>query len=372
MKDLQFPELPRQWSDHGYEIDELLGRGSYGGVYRLVKNKGTDKEEYWALKIITKDLSEKMIKRKYHNDKAAARKDFAEEFNKLAKEVNMLETFSDEGHIVQIKGSCLEKMPEENYWHASIQMEYLTELMDYVYPDEENSVDSDSKNADSRLAEERMNPEEVIRLGIEICQALEVCHKENVLHRDIKPENIMVSKDGTFKLGDFGLAREWVDGSMTVAGTYDYMAPEVKDKAKYDESADIYSLGMVLYYFANGMKLPFGEIDDSIARMNERTHCEGRLPEPEKAFEPMRRIILKACAFDPKGRYHSAADMRADLENAKLNPYGFCPVCGNRLVKRKGPYGTFLGCEKYRKGDSGSCSYSTGIEERLRELNGRK
>lgn len=369
MRDLQFPELPRQWSDYGYEIDELLGRGSYGGVYRLVKNKGTDREEYWALKIITKELSEKMIKRKYHNDKAAARREFAEEFNKLAKEVNMLETFSDEEHIVQIKGSCLEKMPEENYWNAYIQMEYLTELMDYVYPDEEDFAE---RGQERKAVKDRMNPEEVIRLGIEICQALEVCHKENVLHRDIKPENIMVAKDGTFKLGDFGLAREWVDGSMTVAGTYDYMAPEVKDKAKYDKSADIYSLGMVLYYFANNMKLPFGEMHDSIARMNERAHCEEGLPEPEGAFEPMRRIILKACALDPKKRYHSAAEMRADLENANLNPYGFCPVCGNRLVKRKGPYGIFLGCEKYRKSDSGSCSFSTGIDERLKELNNRK
>ena len=49
-------ELPRQWSSHGYEIDELLGQGSYGAVYRMVRNKGTDQEEYWALKVIEKNL----------------------------------------------------------------------------------------------------------------------------------------------------------------------------------------------------------------------------------------------------------------------------------------------------------------------------
>ena len=351
MIDLQFPELPRQWSEHGYEIDELLGQGSYGAVYRMVKKKGTDEEEYWALKVIKKNLTKKRIRAQYHNDEAAARKDFGEQFNKLAQEVNMLETFMDEKHIVQIQGSCLEKMPGENYWYAYIQMEYLTELMDYVYP------------------EDRMDTEEVIRLGIEICQALEVCHKENVLHRDIKPENIMVAKDGTFKLGDFGLAREWSDGSMTVIGTRNYMAPEVYDTF-YDKSADIYSLGMVLYYFANDMRLPFWDIRDSIAQMNAR--CKGELPEPEKAFGPMRRIILKACALDPKDRYRSAAEMRVDLENAKLHPYGFCPVCGNRLVKRKEPDGIFLDCEKYRKDESSSCSYSIGFEKRLDELNNRK
>ena len=54
---------------------------------------------------------------------------------------------------------------------------------------------------------------------------------------------------------------------------------------------------------------------DSVAQMNAR--CKGELPEPKTAFEPLRRIILKACAFEPKDRYQSAADMRADLENAK-------------------------------------------------------
>lgn len=319
MRNLQFPELPRQWSSQGYEIDELLGQGSYGAVYRMVRNKGTDQEEYWALKVIEKNLTKKRIRFQYRNDIAAARRDFGKEFNKLARKVNILESFMDEKHIVQIKGSCLEKMPEENYWRAYIQMEYLTELMDYAYPEEEdlessNLESSDSQNQDFKFTEERMNQEKIIRLGIEICQALEVCHKENVLHRDIKPENIMVAKDGTFKLGDFGLAREWDDGSMTVIGTRNYMAPEVYNTF-YDKSADIYSLGMVLYYFANDMRLPFWDLHDSVAQMNAR--CKGELPEPKTAFEPLRRIILKACAFEPKDRYQSAADMRADLENAK-------------------------------------------------------
>lgn len=374
MKELQFPELPRQWENHGYEIDELLGQGSYGAVYRMVRDKGTAQEEYWALKVIKKNLTKKRIRSQYHNDIMAARRDFGKEFNKLASEVNMLETFMDEKHIVQIKGSCLEKMPEENYWYAYIQMEYLTELMDYVYPEEEDLEngsleDCNSKNQDFRFVEGRMNQDEVIRLGIEICQALEVCHKENVLHRDIKPENIMVAKDGTFKLGDFGLAREWDDGSMTVIGTRNYMAPEVYDTF-YDKSADIYSLGMVLYYFANDMRLPFWDIHDSIAQMNAR--CKGELPEPKNAFGPMRRIILKACALDPKDRYQSATEMRADLETAKKNPYGFCPVCGSRLVKRVEENGIFLDCEKYRKDEPKGCTYTIEVNERLRELNDRK
>ena len=101
MRNLQFPELPRQWSSQGYEIDELLGQGSYGAVYRMVRNKGTDQEEYWALKVIEKNLTKKRIRFQYRNDIAAARRDFGKEFNKLAREVNILESFMDEKHIVK-------------------------------------------------------------------------------------------------------------------------------------------------------------------------------------------------------------------------------------------------------------------------------
>lgn len=92
------------------------------------------------------------------------------------------------------------------------------------------------------------------------------------------------------------------------------MAPEVYNTF-YDKSADIYSLGNGTILFANDMRLPFWDLHDSVAQMNAR--CKGELPEPKTAFEPLRRIILKACAFEPKDRYQSAADMRADLENAK-------------------------------------------------------
>ena len=83
MRNLQFPELPRQWSSHGYEIDELLGQGSYGAVYRMVRNKGTDQEEYWALKVIEKNLTKKRIRFQYRNDIATARRDFGKELTSL-------------------------------------------------------------------------------------------------------------------------------------------------------------------------------------------------------------------------------------------------------------------------------------------------
>ena len=78
----------------------------------------------------------------------------------------------------------------------------------------------------------------------------------------------MVSPKGYFKLGDFGVARQQISGTMTVIGSYDFMAPEVYKGMPYDQTADIYSLGMVLYYLTNDFKLPFSEIQSSIDRIN--------------------------------------------------------------------------------------------------------
>ena len=216
----QFPELPMQWRDHGYEIDQRLGKGAYGAVYRLVKNRGAENEEFSALKVISWELGTEQI-REYDNDLEKARRNFSRLFNKAVNEVSILESLAGEAHIVQLKGSCIEKMPEENYCRLYIQMEYLTDLLSFM--DQEGPLDET----------------EVIRLGIELCRALEVCHRQGILHRDIKPGNILVSKDGEFKLGDFGVAREWVDASMTIVGTRSYLAPEAVKFMPYDKRADI-------------------------------------------------------------------------------------------------------------------------------------
>ena len=232
-----------------------------------------------------------------------------------------------------------------------IQMEYLTDLLSFM--DQEGPLDET----------------EVIRLGIELCRALEVCHRQGILHRDIKPGNILVSKNGEFKLGDFGVAREWVDASMTIVGTRSYLAPEAVKFMPYDKRADIYSLGMVLYYLSNDRHLPFSDIIDADERMQKRVFGTARLPEPCRAFEGMRFVIAKACAYDPEERYQSAAQLRQALEKVSKAPYGYCPECGKKLLKKNGPYGNFLGCSGFRKNKPGACDFHSGIDKFLNHLN---
>ena len=100
---------------------------------------------------------------------------------------------------------------DEIGWDIYIRMELLTPFNSYV--------------CDKTLSEQ-----EVIKLGIDLCTALELCARRNIIHRDIKPENIFVNPFGDFKLGDFGIARklENVTGGLSQKGTYNYMAPEIE------------------------------------------------------------------------------------------------------------------------------------------------
>ena len=135
-----------------------------------------------------------------------------------------------------------EVIPHDNGmgWDILIRMELLTPLLEYAY-------------------DHPFSRRDIIQLGIDMCKALELCQRYNIIHRDIKPENIFVSDTGAFKLGDFGIARtaEKTMSGMSKKGTYSYMAPEVYRGGAYGFSVDTYSLGVVMYRLLNNNRLPF-------------------------------------------------------------------------------------------------------------------
>lgn len=305
---MTFPKLPIPWSENGYEITEEIGHGSYGSVYKLVKNKGMENEEISALKIVTLTLDDTTVRYEFTRDWVKARRSRAQTFNRMLKEIDILNAFIGMENIVQIKGSCTEQMPELNYWKLYIQMEYLKTLDEYAYECQ------------------GLTRKQIVQLGIDICTALEACHSRKLIHRDIKPENIMVSENGAFKLGDFGVARQQISGTMTVIGSFDFMAPEVYKGMPYDRTADIYSLGMVLHFLANHWKLPFSELPDSIDRIGRRMSGDTEWPWMQKlsdwgsadirkksSEELLYDIVRTACAYDPQNRYQSATAMKQDL-----------------------------------------------------------
>jgi serine/threonine protein kinase/tetratricopeptide (TPR) repeat protein len=153
---------------------------------------------------------------------------------------------------------------------------------------------------------------------IEVAEALEQAHKHGIVHRDIKPSNILISQDEKSKLVDFGLARLVEDTTLTdpgaVIGTTLYMSPEQIRGERVDHQTDIWSLGVVLYEMVTG-KLPFS---GPTAASVMHAIIEARTPRLADSVvdggpEGLQRILDKAMAKDPQGRYQDIAAMLTDL-----------------------------------------------------------
>src|SRR5262249_18259275 len=119
-----------------------------------------------------------------------------------------------------------------------------------------------------RRTERRCLPlEEVVRIGDELCQALDYCHQRHIIHRDLKPMNIWLTQNGRVKLGDFGLAialdQSRLTGDGMMVGTVAYVAPEQAQGQTPQARSDLYSLGVVLYEMVTGRRPFLG--DDVLA-----------------------------------------------------------------------------------------------------------
>lgn len=152
-----------------------------------------------------------------------------------------------------------------------------------------------------------------LRIGIDVCIALQYAHSQSVLHRDIKPENIMITQEGTAKLMDFGLAKMLGQPSVTqegvIVGTVAYVAPEIALGKGADARSDLYSFGAVLYEAVTG-RLPFlGE--DSVKIIFSHIHDYPISPDKLNSKVPraLAECIMKLLEKEPTKRYQTAADL---------------------------------------------------------------
>ncbi len=169
---------------------------------------------------------------------------------------------------------------------------------------------------------------DLLRMGVQLADAVSVAHQRGVIHRDLKPANVMLTEDRRLKVLDFGLAKATGEGSgpmdrtatelvteeHVVMGTTSYMSPEQAEGQTVDARSDIFSLGVVLYEMATGAR-PFGgrtpmAVLSAIMKDAARplTELKGDLPQE------LERIVGRCLAKDPGGRYQDAADLRLDLE----------------------------------------------------------
>ena len=296
-------EIEKIWPE--WKVEKRIGSGAYGSVYKAVRSDHNLNSSA-AIKVISipKDASEMEALRAECMTQDGTRTYLQGIVDDFVNEIQLMETFKGVQNIVSVEDYKVVERTGEVGWDIYIRMELLTPFNDW-------------KGART------LTEAEVIRLGIDMCSALEICEKKQIIHRDIKPENIFINDFGFFKLGDFGIARKLsgTRGSQSIKGTYNYMAPEVARGTNYDGRVDIYSLGIVMYRLLNNDCLPFVADQQQMLDPNVRAEALNRrlrgdaLPAPASASRDLANLVLCACAANPDARFRSAAVMKRALQN---------------------------------------------------------
>jgi eukaryotic-like serine/threonine-protein kinase len=261
-----------------YEIQQLLGQGGMGAVY---KARDVELERLVALKLIRPDLaSHPEILRRFKQELI------------LAREVthrNVIRIFD----LGQARG-----------------VRFIT--MEYV----------EGRDLRTLLHEKKkLTPEEAVPIFLQITAALEAAHHAGVVHRDLKPQNVMVDKDGRVYVMDFGVARSLETPGMTqtgaLMGTPEYMSPEQAKGQKVDARSDLFSLGIIFYETLSGVS-PF-KAETAMATMYKRIR-ERAVPVAQATSGVplfLSDIVSKCLETDVQQRYQSAREIITDLEKWK-------------------------------------------------------
>ena len=291
-------------------IKEKIGAGSYGSVYAIERTElGVTYRS--ALKVITvpQDKSEFQSAMSDGMSLQETTEYFRGLVESIVGEFVIMSKLKGNSHIVSYEDHVIMEHEDDIGWDILIRMELLTPLIE-------------------RTSENPMVQDEIIKLGIDMCKALEFCRKIEIIHRDIKPENIFITSGGDYKLGDFGIAKtvEKTRIGLSRKGTYAYMAPEVYKGEAYGPTVDVYSLGIVLYKLLNNNRTPFMPDYPHIISYDDRENALIKrirgdvLPPPKNGTSGLKQAVLKACAFSPCERYPSAKAFRKDLEVLMINP----------------------------------------------------
>ena len=287
----------------GWEVVRKIGEGSFGGVYEIRRTLPDGRVEKAALKKLTVPKDNIEIRELYSQSfsKENITAHYKDQMRELVNEYTLTQELNGCRNVVACHEVQCVQHADGIGWDIYIRMELLKPLKQVLSIDYHEAT--------------------VLKLGLSLCSALLACQEHHIVHRDIKPENILVSDRGEFKLGDFGIAKvseKTATGTMT--GTMGYMAPEVANRWHYGAQADIYSLGMVLYWMMNRHTLPFLPFPPAIPTAAQRQDAANRrfagedFPSPVNGSRVLKAIVMKACAFSTEDRYQTVRELRRDLQ----------------------------------------------------------
>ena len=287
-------------------LKDRIGKGSYGEVFRAEKTAYGNKYEC-AIKHISLPLNDisddELISEGFATNIQTVKEYYESLMKKFVQEINLCYELKGNTNIVSYEDHYIFKKTDQNGYDIFIRMELLTGL---------------NKYKSGRVWSEN----EVIKLGIDICSALELLNSKGILHRDIKPANIFVNNDGVFKLGDFGESKilSEMSASMSIRGTFSYMSPEISMGNHADIRSDIYSLGLVMYRLLNNNRGPFINTyaptissDDNENSNKRRFRGDKFNPPCNCSNDKLKYTILRACEFEPEKRWQTPQDFKSFL-----------------------------------------------------------
>lgn len=274
-----------------YEIIELIGSGGMSEVYKAKDHK------------LNRYVAVKVLKNEFSDDR-----NFVSKFRVEAQSaaglahpniVNVYDVGEDEGI----------------YYIVMEFVEGIT-LKDYI------------------MDNGRLSVEQALDFAMQIASGIEIAHQNHTIHRDIKPQNIIVSKNGTLKVTDFGIARAATSNTVAsnAMGSVHYVSPEQARGGYSDEKSDIYSLGITMYEMVTG-RVPFeGDNNVTVALM----HIQGEMIPPREYYPDIpasfEKVILKCTQKKPERRYLTASALIADLKRVATNPNGDFVVMGTNAA----------------------------------------
>ena len=299
--------IQRTWPD--WYIDRMLCHGADGCVYRA-KRRNSAEPARCAIKAfdVPAYALEPDCPHALDREGQTVAGFLEKQARMLEGTIRLLEAAKDCANLVAIEEHRVIPQPELPGWVVLIRMDLLTPLKEYI------------------PIQRKPDHKKVVKLGIDICNALTACRERNIACGEVTPERIFVSCEGDFKLGGFcgiGMFAPASKSAVRLGANY-YMAPEVYggsvDEADPDAEVriELYALGIILYTLLNNGCFPFAPTErpcdmKAVSRaMSLRLRGEV-LPEPLHGGKALKRVVLKACSFDPGMRFGSAAEMREAL-----------------------------------------------------------